>query len=70
MSNDIVAIKQTLASYCHRVDHGTAEQVADLFAHDAILSPIMMASMKSMAATGSVGGTRFIIKRSLPGLRI
>ena len=39
MPNDIGAIKQTLASYCHRVDHGTAEQVADLFAHDAILSP-------------------------------
>lgn len=39
MSNDISAIKQTLATYCHRVDRGTAAEVAELFAEDAILSP-------------------------------
>ncbi len=39
MSNDLAAIKQTLASYCHRVDRGTADDVAELFARDAILSP-------------------------------
>ena len=39
MSDDIAAIKQTLASYCHRVDRGTAAEVAELFAEDAILSP-------------------------------
>jgi ketosteroid isomerase-like protein len=39
MGNDLAAIKQTLASYCHRVDRGTAEEVAALFARDAILSP-------------------------------
>ena len=39
MSDDIAAIKQTLASYCHRVDRGTATEVAELFAEDAILSP-------------------------------
>jgi ketosteroid isomerase-like protein len=39
MSNDLAAINQTLASYCHRVDRGTADEVAALFAQDAILSP-------------------------------
>lgn len=39
MENDLAAIKQTLASYCHRVDRGTAEEVAALFAQDAIFSP-------------------------------
>jgi len=40
MSNDIAAIKQTLANYCHCVDRGTADDVAALFANDAILSPV------------------------------
>ncbi len=40
MSNDIAAIKQTMANYCHCVDRGTAEEVAALFAKDAILSPV------------------------------
>ncbi len=40
MSNDIAAIKQTLANYCHCVDRGTADEVAALFAKDAILSPV------------------------------
>lgn len=39
MSNDISAIEQTLAAYCHRVDRGTAAEVAELFAQDAILMP-------------------------------
>lgn len=39
MPNDLAAIKQTLASYCHRVDRGSADEVAALFAEDAILSP-------------------------------
>jgi ketosteroid isomerase-like protein len=39
MSNDVTAIKQTLATYCHRVDRGTADEIAALFAEDAILSP-------------------------------
>lgn len=39
MSNDVSAIKQTLATYCHRVDRGSADEVASLFAADAILSP-------------------------------
>ena len=29
MSNDITLIKQTLAAYCHRLDRGTADEVAD-----------------------------------------
>ena len=39
MSDDLAAIKQTLANYCHRVDRGSADEVAALFAKDAILSP-------------------------------
>ncbi|MDA0821396.1 MAG: nuclear transport factor 2 family protein [Proteobacteria bacterium] len=39
MANDHREIEQTLARYCHRVDRGTAKEVAALFAQDAILSP-------------------------------
>lgn len=39
MSNDITAIKQVLAAYCHRVDRGTPAEVAALFAEDAVLRP-------------------------------
>ena len=39
MSNDHAGIKQTLAAYCHRVDRGTADEVAALFAQDAVLMP-------------------------------
>ena len=39
MSNDLTLIKQTLARYCHRVDRGTAAEVAQLFAEDAVLRP-------------------------------
>lgn len=39
MSNELSAIEQTLAAYCHRVDRGTADEVAELFAEDAVLMP-------------------------------
>ncbi|MEM7540679.1 MAG: nuclear transport factor 2 family protein [Pseudomonadota bacterium] len=39
MSSDLALIKQTLAAYCHRVDRGTAAEVAALFAEDAVLKP-------------------------------
>lgn len=39
MSNDITQIKQTLAEYCHRVDRGSAAEVAALFRPDAVLRP-------------------------------
>ncbi len=39
MSNEITAIEHTLAAYCHRVDRGSAAEVASLFAEDAILKP-------------------------------
>ena len=39
MSSERSAIEQTLAAYCHRVDHGTANDVAALFAEDATLKP-------------------------------
>ncbi|MEQ8233636.1 MAG: nuclear transport factor 2 family protein [Gammaproteobacteria bacterium] len=39
MSESIVAIEQLLHAYCHRVDRGTAEDVAALFATDAVLEP-------------------------------
>ena len=39
MSNDLALIKQTLARYCHRVDRGTAAEVAQLFTEDAVLRP-------------------------------
>lgn len=39
MSNEITAIEQLLAAYCHRVDRGTAADVAALFAEHAVLRP-------------------------------
>ena len=39
MSKDITMIKQTLAAYCHRVDRGSADEVAELFAEDGVLRP-------------------------------
>ena len=39
VTDQIIAIKQTLAQYCHRVDRGTASEVAALFAEDAVLQP-------------------------------
>ena len=39
MSNDVVEIEQTLTAYCHRVDLGNADEVAELFASDALLLP-------------------------------
>ncbi len=38
-SNEIILVEQTLAAYCHRVDRGTADEVAELFAEDALLMP-------------------------------
>lgn len=40
MSQAITDIKQLLAKYCHRVDRGTEEEVAALFAPDAVLRPL------------------------------
>ncbi len=40
MSQEITAIEQLLANYCHRVDRGTAEEVAALYAADAVLRPL------------------------------
>jgi hypothetical protein len=39
MTHDITEIKQLLARYCHRVDRGTAAEVAVLYAEDAVLRP-------------------------------
>ncbi len=39
MTQAITHIKQLLAKYCHRVDRGTADEVAALFAPDAVLLP-------------------------------
>ena len=39
-SNDITEIEQLLYRYCFAVDSGTAEEVADLFAEDAVLVPV------------------------------
>lgn len=39
MPNEHAAIKHLLATYCHRVDRGTAAEVAELFAEDAVLMP-------------------------------
>jgi len=39
MSHEVTRIKQLLASYCHRVDRGTPDEVAALFAGDGILRP-------------------------------
>ncbi|MEX2481649.1 MAG: nuclear transport factor 2 family protein [Gammaproteobacteria bacterium] len=39
MSADIIEIEQLLYAYCHRVDRGSAAEVAALFAPDAVLQP-------------------------------
>lgn len=39
MSQAETDIKQLLATYCHRVDRGTPEEVATLFAPEAVLRP-------------------------------
>lgn len=39
MSDSIIAIQQLQAAYCHRVDRGTASEVAALFAPDGVLKP-------------------------------
>ena len=39
MTEDSALIKQTLAAYCHRVDSGTAAEVAELFHQNAVLRP-------------------------------
>ena len=39
MSHDIIAIEQLIFAYCHRVDRGTPDEVAALFAPDAVLRP-------------------------------
>ncbi len=39
MPNDIIAIEQLIYAYCHRVDRGTPDDVAALFAPDAVLRP-------------------------------
>ena len=39
MAEDISAIQNLLSSYCHRVDRGTASEVAELFSEDGILRP-------------------------------
>ncbi len=36
---DYLAIQQLLHKYCHVVDRGTADEVAALFHHDAVLLP-------------------------------
>jgi hypothetical protein len=39
VSQEIIAIEQLIHAYCHRVDHGTPDEVAALFAADAALRP-------------------------------
>ena len=39
MAQDISAIQNLLSSYCHKVDRGTAREVAQLFMEDGILRP-------------------------------
>lgn len=39
MAQDVVAIQQLQVNYCHRVDRGSAAEVAPLFAEDAVLTP-------------------------------
>ena len=39
MAQDINAIQNLLSSYCHKVDRGTAREVAQLFMEDGILRP-------------------------------
>ena len=59
MSNDIAAIKQTLANYCHCVDRGTADDVAALFANDANLSPVFDGEYEVYGRDGIRGSYAF-----------
>lgn len=38
-ADDVIAIQQVLHQYCHVVDRGTVDEVADLFHPDAVLLP-------------------------------
>ena len=38
-ADDIIAIQQLLHTYCHVVDRGTVDEIADLFHRDAVLLP-------------------------------
>ncbi len=39
MSDDVSKIQQVLIRYCHRLDRGSAEEVAQLFAEDGVMRP-------------------------------
>lgn len=39
MFEDVVAIEQLMSRYCHAVDVGTADEVAELFHPSAVLKP-------------------------------
>ena len=39
MTQEISAIQNLLSTYCHKVDRGSANEVAELFAEDGILRP-------------------------------
>jgi len=39
MSDDVSKIQQVLIHYCHRLDRGSAEEVAQLFAEDGVMRP-------------------------------
>lgn len=38
-ADDVMAIQQVLHKYCHVVDRGTVDDIAELFHHDAVLLP-------------------------------
>lgn len=39
MPDDLSEIQQVLIRYCHRLDRGSAEEVAQLFAEDGVMRP-------------------------------
>ncbi|MBI2800719.1 MAG: nuclear transport factor 2 family protein [Gammaproteobacteria bacterium] len=69
MANDITAIKQLLAAYCHRVDRGTPAEVATLFAADAVLRPFYDGRYEVRGRSGIEGWYAYYEKHFKSGVR-
>lgn len=63
MSNEHAAVEQTLAAYCHRVDYGTADEVAALFTQDAVLMPYYDGKYDVQGREGVRGWYTFYLRK-------
>jgi len=69
MTQDITHIKQLLATYCHRLDRGTAREVGALFAPDAVLHPRFDGDYSVRGRDAIVGWYAHYHQTLRPGLR-